>query len=987
MKRRPGWILFGLACVSTPFLACFSSVLFSGEQFAYRDAGHFYYPLYKIVQNEWSAGRIPLWEVEENAGMPLLGNPTAAVLYPGKLIYALFPYAWGARLYVIAHVLLALAGTYALLRSWDRSRSAAAIGALSYAFAAPILFQYCNIIFLVGAAWTPIAFRGADRWIRRGLISGIFELAIALAMQTLGGDPESTYLIGVFAAIYAILYVFHDPANGSKKRFVSAIIVILLILAFVTPLIIAGELGSLSRVRDRAWWIDRAPRMITIGVAVFWTIAAVFIVLRARAKRRFGALFKTTLGLGLAGTLAFLISAAQLLPGLEFTSLTSRASSEGPHEIFPFSLHPFRVVEFFWPNVFGSSVGRNRHWLELLPTCGNQHIWVPSLYSGGAAILLAISAFGFRSGSPIRTWLSLVFVISLVASFGEYGDPVWWGRETKLGAAKLGPHDPIDRAYRSDGLFPDGDGGLYGLTALALPGFRRFRYPGKLITFTCFAMSGLAAIGWDRLRLTRSRRFWWGAISLVVVSVVALGATASARRSIVAAFRASATADPSIFGPFEANESLIEIQSALVQGAVVFAVAIAAAKLIRTRPRIASALVLLCISIDLAIADASLIVTVPQADFEKKPHAIELIEKAEKADPSAGPFRIFRMHVWEPNDWLLYSSSDRYHAIMRWERDTLQPKYGLPYGICYAITKGTAELYDYEFFFGPFMMSVKPAIASALSRASFGQEVAGARIVCHPRRGYDLWGARYFLVPAMAAGWVQEHRGYASFLPRTEPVYPERDAFEGRDRGEKVKNWIMKEDFQILRNLDAFPRAWAVHEIRTIEPIKGLERAARAKIVEKLLYKNDGLWSDPTADEFDLGRTALVEIDRDQEAKLARYSRGGGSRSEKVDVTIPEPTRVELKAKLDAPGIVVLADVYYPGWRLYVDGRPAPILRVNRMMRGAAVDKGEHKLTYIYEPESFRIGVALTAAGLAIVLAGCAIGSFRVLASIRTRNR
>ena len=987
MKRRPGWILFGLACVSAPFSACFSSVLFSGGQFAYRDAGHFYYPLYKIVQNEWNAGRMPLWEVEENAGMPLLGNPTAAVLYPGKLIYAIFPYAWGARLYVIAHVLLALAGMYALLRSWERSRSAAAIGAISYAFAAPILFQYCNIIFLVGAAWTPIAFRGADRWIRRGLIAGIFELAIALAMQTLGGDPESTYLIGVLTLIYAIMYAFHDPTVALRKPRAVAIIALILVLMFAVPLGIAGELGSLSRVRDRAWFIDQAPRMIKIGVAVFWSIAAILIVLKARARRRVGVLFKATLGLGAAGTLAFFLAAAQLLPGLEFTSLTSRASSEGPHEIFPFSLHPFRVVEFLWPDVFGTSVGRNRHWLELLPTCGNQHIWVPSLYMGGLAALLAASAFGFRSGSAIRSWLSLVFVLSLVASFGEYGDPVWWGRETKIGARMLGPHDPIDRAYRSDGLFPDGDGGLYGLTALALPGFGRFRYPSKLITFTCFAISGLAAIGWDRLRHTRSRRFWWGAIALLVVSVVALGATMFARKSIVAAFRQSATADPSIFGPFEANQAVIEIEAALLQGAIVFAVAIVASRLIRTRPRFASALVLVCISIDLSIADSSLVVTVPQADFDTKPRAIELIEKAEQADPAGGPYRVFRMHVWEPNDWLLYSSSDRYHAIMRWERDTLQPKYGVPYGVCYAITKGTAELYDYEFFFGPFMMSVKPATASALSRASFGQEVAGARVVCHPRRGYDLWGARYFLVPAMAAGWVQEHRGYASFLPRSEPVYPGREAFEGADRGARVKDWIMKEDFQILRNLDAFPRAWVVHEARTIEPIKGLERAARAKIVEKLLYKNDGLWSDPTAEEIDLKRTALVEIDRDLESTLTRYSQGGGSPSEKVDVTIPEPTRVEMTATLDKPGIVVLADVYYPGWKLYVDGRAAPILRVNRMMRGAAVEKGEHKMTYIYKPDSFWVGTRLTAAGIAIVVAGCAIGSFGGLASIRRRNR
>ena len=66
----------------------------SDRQFGFRDAGHFYYPLYQRVQEEWNQGRWPLWEPEENAGMPLLGNPTAAVLYPGKLVFAVLPYAW-----------------------------------------------------------------------------------------------------------------------------------------------------------------------------------------------------------------------------------------------------------------------------------------------------------------------------------------------------------------------------------------------------------------------------------------------------------------------------------------------------------------------------------------------------------------------------------------------------------------------------------------------------------------------------------------------------------------------------------------------------------------------------------------------------------------------------------------------------------------------------------------------------------------------------
>jgi hypothetical protein len=46
-----------------------------------------------------------------------------------------------------------------------------------------------------------------------------------------------------------------------------------------------------------------------------------------------------------------------------------------------------------------------------------------------------------------------------------------------------------------------------------------------------------------------------------------------------------------------------------------------------------------------------------------------------------------------------------------------------------------------------------------------------------------------------------------------------------------------------------------------------------------------------------------------------------------------------MTAVLRSTGLVVLADVHYPGWPLTVDGQPAEILRTNRAMRGV-IDPG-----------------------------------------------
>ena len=83
---------------------------------------------------------------------------------------------------------------------------------------------------------------------------------------------------------------------------------------------------------------------------------------------------------------------------------------------------------------------------------------------------------------------------------------------------------------------------------------------------------------------------------------------------------------------------------------------------------------------------------------------------------------------------------------------------------------------------------------------------------------------------------------------------------------------------------------------------------------------------------------------------------------------------------LQRPGIVVLADAFERGWRLTIDGRPAPILRANLLMRAASVSAGAHKLIYTYDPPSVRIGAAISLSGLA-ALAGLAFWAHAIPAT------
>ena len=86
------------------------------------------------------------------------------------------------------------------------------------------------------------------------------------------------------------------------------------------------------------------------------------------------------------------------------------------------------------------------------------------------------------------------------------------------------------------------------------------------------------------------------------------------------------------------------------------------------------------------------------------------------------------------------------------------------------------------------------------------------------------------------------------------------------------------------------------------------------------------------------------------------------------------PSRITVSLDMETPGMVVLADLWDKGWRAYLDGRPAPILRANHAVRGVEAPAGKATLEFRYEPASLAWGLRLSvAAGLA-TLAWLGIG-------------
>ena len=135
---------------------------------------------------------------------------------------------------------------------------------------------------------------------------------------------------------------------------------------------------------------------------------------------------------------------------------------------------------------------------------------MPSLYLGCLSLVLAAGAMAFRRAPALRVWLSAIVLVSLVGSLGQYTSPIWAARvlaaTAKIKVPDIGPLDTNEvTPIRLDRYLRDGDGGIYWLMTTVLPGFRQFRFPAKLLTFSAFGLAALAGMGWDALASGRKR--------------------------------------------------------------------------------------------------------------------------------------------------------------------------------------------------------------------------------------------------------------------------------------------------------------------------------------------------------------------------------------------------------------------------------------------------------------------------------------------------
>ena len=155
-------------------------------------------------------------------------------------------------------------------------------------------------------------------------------------------------------------------------------------------------------------------------------------------------------------------------------------------------------------------------------------------------------------------------------------------------------------------------------------------------------------------------------------------------------------------------------------------------------------------------------------------------------------------------------------------------------------------------------------------------------------------------------------------------------------------------DVKLYRQRATLPRAFIVHQVRAVAD----DAAALATLGEPAFLP---------------GEEAVVDTAVGWGTCPAAGAAAGGDR---VTIESYAPERVLLRATLASPGLLVLTDAAYPGWRVFVDGAEQPLVRADFLFRGVYLCAGEHQVEFVYRSSWLIRGAMASIAMLILVTLG-----------------
>jgi hypothetical protein len=166
---------------------------------------------------------------------------------------------------------------------------------------------------------------------------------------------------------------------------------------------------------------------------------------------------------------------------------------------------------------------------------------------------------------------------------------------------------------------------------------------------------------------------------------------------------------------------------------------------------------------------------------------------------------------------------------------------------------------------------------------------------------------------------------------------------------------VAENDITYVHRLDAAyvgPRAWIIHHVEVIpgdeEALARLAAADFAPFAAAVLSQDIGL----TMPDSVASPSSVQVLER-------------------------SPSHLALQVDPGADGLLVVSEVFYPGWRASVDGLETTIYPVDYVLRGVKVSAGSHRVEMVYDPWTWKAGVAVSLVFILLVAGALSLGPCR----------
>jgi uncharacterized membrane protein YfhO len=160
-------------------------------------------------------------------------------------------------------------------------------------------------------------------------------------------------------------------------------------------------------------------------------------------------------------------------------------------------------------------------------------------------------------------------------------------------------------------------------------------------------------------------------------------------------------------------------------------------------------------------------------------------------------------------------------------------------------------------------------------------------------------------------------------------------------------NIVYNKEITIMENKDVYPRAFIVHRAEDISD-------------------PDKIFARLKSTDFDIQKQIIIEKSLPQNM----LDGNGAPETDNSSSTITsyKDQEVLIDAHMESDGFLFLADQYYPGWKAFVDGKETEIYATDYTFRSIYLSKGDHKVRFLYDPMSYKIGECISLIALLAII-------------------